>query len=196
MARLVREIEENTFAQPRCLVVSAGALWRESGPTALLNALGREVRPGWELSGLRELTDELLCLLQEQDVVIQVSGLERHAGGPQAFVTDFWSPLVDALPENTDNRMICLAAVETNDELVRPEVLVSGVDPVGDEFRPERPVILPGLRSFTESELSFWLRSRLPAPKAGLLGRRLMEVTEGNPHALYAILADHALWKH
>jgi hypothetical protein len=75
------------------------------------------------------------------------------------------------------------------------DMSVPGSDLEGDQYFAIRPVILPRLRRFTEPELSFWLSSRLPAPKANLLSQRLMATTEGIPHALYAILADHALWE-
>ena len=193
MARLVREVEANAFMQPRCYVVSAGALWRDSGPAALLHALGREIRPGWEPSDAWELAEELLNLLKDQDVIFQISGLEAHAGGPPAFLADLWNPLAAALPAGVPNRLICLATVVTGDETL--DLSLSGGDAADEQHRPAGPVVLPRLGLFTKQELSFWLRSRLPGPTADVLSQRLITATEGSPQALYAVLADAALWE-
>jgi hypothetical protein len=193
MARLVREVEANAFVQPRCYVVSAGALWRDSGPAALLHAVGREIRPGWEPSHTSVLAKELLDLLEDQDVILQISGLEAHAGGLPAFLADLWNPLAGALPAGVPNRLICLAAVVAEDEKL--DLSLSGDDATAGQNRPAGPIILPRLRPFTEQELSFWLKSRLPGPKANALSLRLMTATDGIPQALYAVLADAALWE-
>jgi len=192
MGRLVREVEDNAYVQPRCFVVSAGALWRENGQTAILHALGGEIRSGWEPAQLSELAKKLLDLLRDQDVILQISGLEGYVDGPSAFLNEFWSPLIDTLPKSVPNRLICISSVETKAETL--DMPTSGADPAGEQHCPTQPIVLPRLRPFTEPELSFWLRSRLAPSNANLLSQRLMAATEGIPHALYAILADRALW--
>lgn len=191
MGKVVRELEK-AFAQPRCYVISAGALWRENSHTAILRTLGREIRPGWEPAQIPDLAQELLNLLRDQDVILQISGLEGYIGGLSAFLAEFWSPLVDALPEGTPNRLICLAAVQTDDETL--DVPLPDADSAGGPHCPARPIVLPRLGPFTERELLSWLRSRLEAPEAIRLSQRLIEATEGIPPALYAILIDPASW--
>jgi Domain of unknown function (DUF4062) len=193
ISRLVQEVVDNSYQPPRRFVASAGALWRENGQAALLHALGREIRSGWEPAQISDLAAELLNLLRDQDVIVQISGLEGHAGGPAAFLGELWGPLTDALPPSIPNRLICLAAVETEDETL--DLSFPGCDAVNEPYRPARPVLLPRLRWFTLPEVSTWLRPWLRAPDVDFLSQRLMDWTKGMPDALYAVLADPALWE-
>lgn len=193
MARLVRAVEDKAFAQPRLFAVSAAALWRENGPAAILHALSREIRADWKPTQVPELAAELLGLLDDQDVILQVSGLEGYLGGPAGFLAEFWRPLVSALTGSVPNRLICLAAVETGHETL--EESFPGGNLAGEERSEGSPVVLPRLGPFTDEDLSVWLRTRLPSVRADSLSQRLMAATRGIPHALYAVLPDRALWE-
>jgi hypothetical protein len=195
MARLVRaaEAEAEACRQPRHIAVSAGALWRENGPTAILRALSREIRAGWKPTEVPELAAELQGLLDEQDVILQVSGLQGYPAGVPGFLDGFWRPLVSALTASVPNRLVCLAAVETEDNPL--EESLPEASPAGGERSADSPVVLPGLGPFTDEELWAWLRTRLPAARADSLTRRLMAATKGRPPTLYEVLADPALWE-
>jgi hypothetical protein len=191
LARLVHAVEELANDQPRCYVVNAGVLWRDPSPAALLRVLGREVRSDWEPTSVPDLAEALVDELKDQDVVLHVSGLQGLAGGPEAFFRDLWAPLVAAVPDSGLYRLVCLASVETDGEDPLPEP--------GDQAThapdPARPVVLPGLRAFTQEELSIWLSSRLPILDIAPLSRHLIAGTKGHPNALYAVLADDDLWE-
>jgi hypothetical protein len=193
MTRLAHVMDEHAFAQPRRCVISAAALWRESSCPGLIDAIGREIFAGWRPAHIRDLATGLMAVLNDRDVIVQASGLEGYVGGPEAFLDEFWRPLAGQLVGQAPNRLICLASVETAD--------ISATTALPDRGPPvDGPYaglvhVLPPLRPFTETELSFWLKSWLTAAEADYWSGKLMARTQGMPQALYAVLADPALWE-
>jgi hypothetical protein len=185
MTRLAKEVENSSHAQPRRCIISAAALWRENSCSGLMEAIAREVSAGWRPPDVNDFAAGLTRVLIDRDVVLQVSGLEYYPGGLDGFLAQFWRPLVDEIAGNTPNRLICLASAESADITL----------PDSDSSYAESVRILPPLGPFNETELSFWLRAWLMPSDADYWTEKLLARTRGVPHALYAVLADPALWE-
>lgn len=192
LTRLARAVEDKAFAQPCRCVISAVVLWRESSCAGLIDAMGGEIYANWKPANIPEFATGLKNVLNERDVILQVSGVEGYIGGPAAFLAEFWRPLVDEVAENTPNRLICLASVETADLSADTSWPDHGT--LDDEPYAGYVHVLPPLRSFTDGELSVWLRRWLMAAKADFWTGKLMARTKGTPQVIYAFLADPALW--
>jgi Domain of unknown function (DUF4062)/inactive STAND len=185
MTRLAKEVADSAHTQPRRCVISAAAIWRDNSCSGLMDAIARELSAGWRPAETADFTAGLMRVLADRDVVLQVSGLEGYPGGLEGFLTEFWLPLAAEVAGNRPHRLICLASAESED-LALPD----GGSPYDDSVR-----VLPPLRPFDEAEVSFWLKAWLGPPDADDWTAKLMARTRGMPHALYAVLADPALWE-
>jgi hypothetical protein len=185
MTRLAKEVGDSAPTQPRRIVISAAAMWRENSCSGLMDAIARDLSAGWRPANAADFATGLMRVLADRDVVLQVSGLEGYSGGLEGFLTEFWRPLADEVAGNTPYRLICLASVEPADI-----ALPGGGLPYGESV-----CVLPPLGPFTEEEVSFWLRAWLMPSDADYWTAKLMARTRGVPQAIYAILADPALWE-
>jgi Domain of unknown function (DUF4062)/inactive STAND len=185
MTRLAKEVADSAHTQPRHCVISAAAIWRENSCSGVMDAIAREVFAGWRPADAADFAAGLTRVLADRDIVLQVSGLEGYPGGLKGFLTEFWLPLAAEVAGNTPHRLICLAAAESED------LTLPGSGSPYDEYVR----VLPPLGPFDETEVSFWLKAWLKPSDADNWTAKLMARTQGMPHALYAVLADPALWE-
>jgi inactive STAND/Domain of unknown function (DUF4062) len=188
--RLRYEIEQSSTSQPKYCIAAIGAIWRPNSLSQLLEVLGKELDPGWVPASPADIAGRLKDLLNASDIIFEIRNVQRFGGSLPAFIQDFWQPIASTVGRELSHRLVlflCADQIAAADW----EVLLfdSTVNPP-EAFDPSRPVKLPALESFTESELITWFRSSCPLSEAKVKAATLMQETDGAPEVVYSKLYE------
>ncbi|HEX2208945.1 MAG TPA: hypothetical protein VHG93_14805, partial [Longimicrobium sp.] len=191
LGRLRRRFEE-VSRRTHPVTIGCGPLWRTGGLQSLLRVLARETGVT-ELASVDAAAAHLASLLAQKDVVLQVTALQNFEGGVDGFASQFWAPLLAALPASTPYRLLCLATHEGR----TPDAPAwdAATQPCGaDPWEARRLVRLAALEPFTEEDLAFFLRRRVEPAQVEPMAQGLIDTTGGMPALLYDALTDPANW--
>lgn len=172
---------------------ACGPAWRTGGLAALLGVLGKDSGVAG-LASVSAAAAHLAGLLQQKDVLLEVTRLQHFEGGVAGFVEQFWGPLVQALPAKTPFSLLCLASYEGKTPAA--PAWDAAVQPCGaDPFHAARLVALPPLEPFTDEEVRVFVRPFVePAQVDDTVAGLMADSNEGNPDLLYRALADPNYW--
>ena len=192
--RLRQIVDQKSRVQP--LHCKAGdAVWRQNNLAKLLELIGKKIKQDWKPESPEVLASQLHKQLETQDIILEITNIQRLDGSLESFIKDFWYPTVLALKtQKQRHRLVVLLTLE-QDILPEWEEFLQN-PPASDDsgINSMYPIKLPELKDFTEQKLSFWLKTWLSPEDAPKLAKILMNETKGRPQSLYNKLRDDSTW--
>ncbi|HLM54998.1 MAG TPA: DUF4062 domain-containing protein [Pyrinomonadaceae bacterium] len=187
VAQLLKTFRDTSLggAEPEHVRVGVKPTWRENSLARLYEVLGLGATHEAVAAALREK-------LEEHDVVLDFSGVQRFEGELPGFVNSFWSGVAALIPKRLQHRLIALL----RSDHAAPDEWDAALQalPAPAPFDPARPLKLPELVNFTRAEVVAWLRGKVPDAEVDAWADTLMDETGGQPQTLFNKIRSEIEW--
>jgi hypothetical protein len=193
--RLRKHVEDDDLTPEIHCLLSIKPRWRQHGLVRLIQLIGNELALENPMPETPEaLAPRLEQLLEVNDVILEITDMQRFDDGVAGFAQKFWVPLIESLPKRSPHRLVILLTLEQSLTAACGFFLQDPCDLAEGAYTPNRIVKLSALTPFTKKELTVWLRKRRTfdePDEAWELAQLLIEESDGGkPQLLYTKLRD------